>query len=270
MGNSVLEESDLIEVSDIMDYFDIEEITQNVSRQVTNEDGLDGTGELIVDYLSPIYYKYESIVKDESLTIEEELRMMARERFYEICRQIIRFISDKYDLEVADDYLSEHDSMIPAITLALYSFFVLHYTKNLYAVIKNYIDKHVDSIVETFQDMKSKKDATTLINKKRMSDEEALIISNIYNISEWVLQQLDEEGFLELGEPEYLPGKLIRAMYEEGNLSGEFMDKICSEFHSNVNLKSNIGFTYFTAKTQELEAIDYFEDGKREGVVASE
>lgn len=225
------------EVSEILDTFDLEEITNLLQSQV-NSDEDDGI--LGVDHFKPLYYKYQSIVNTNENS--DEVKDTAKQRFMDICTIFLSIISKKYNISIDSNWVDDNYNNIPGLAMALYSFFVLDIESNIYDVCLNYIKKNQEFIYESFEDRKNKKDAATLVNKKLMSPEKAIIVSNIYDITSWILSQLSEEDFIKYLNEEYLPLKLISGMIEEGLINGEFMTEINDIYSSNIGLKSSVCF----------------------------
>ena len=227
----------IYEISEILDTFDIEEITKLLQNQIESNDVIGTRG---VDHFKPLYYKYQSILNTDENS--DEIKDQAKSRFMNICKIFLKLISDKYHLDIDDNWLSDNYNNIPGLAMALYSFFVLDVESNIYDVCLNYIKKNQSFIYESFEDRKTKKDAATLINKKMVPQEIAIIISNIYDISSWILSQLSEEQFIEYLNPDYLPLNLISNMLNEGLMNGDFMVELNDIYTSNISLKSSVCF----------------------------
>jgi post-segregation antitoxin (ccd killing protein) len=231
-----MEEDELIEVSEILDLFNIDEINTLINDQI-NDDFNDS--ELIVDHLRPLYYRYRKLTSDETDPdkIEE-----ANQKFLDVCRIFLDAIEKKFNASITDEWLTDNEKTIPYATLAMYSFFILDFTQNLIHVITTYINQNLKNLVKTFDDLRSKKDASTLSNKKTISPDYSLIVSNIYDISAWILEQLTAETFFDYLESSYAIAGFIRKLYDKGDLTGEFMERISSLYKNNITLKSKICF----------------------------
>ena len=239
------------EVSDILNVFNIEEIAKLLDQQIN----LNDESEILShtsDHFKPLYYKYKRIMETSDNT--EEIKASAKERFMTICHLFLSKICNTFHISIDDVWREDHYEDIPGFTMALYSFFILDITSNVYDVCLNYIKSNLTYIYETFEDKKNKKDASTLVNKKLFSPEVALVISNIYDVTTWVLGQLSEEQYMQYMNQDYLPLGLIRGLFEDGVLSGEFMDEINNLYSSNISLKSDVCFkiisNFKTGKTE--------------------
>lgn len=231
------------EVSEILGIFNLDEIAQMMRKQI-NEEYNEGVITDQVDHFKPLYYKYRSITStDEN---GEEVRNAAEERFMTICNIFLKLICEKFHLELDETWKDDHYQDIPGLTMSLYTFFILESCPNIYDVCRAYIIDHVDEIYQMFEERKSKKDATTLVNKKIMSPEAAIIVSNIYDVTTWILNQLSEEQFLEYLPESYLPLNLIKKLLDEGVMSANFMIEINDVYSMNVHLKGDVCFRLIT------------------------
>ena len=227
----------IYEVSEILDTFNLDEITKLLKSQIESNDDIGTQG---VDHFKPLYYKYQSIINTDENT--DEIKDNAKQRFMDICTIFLSLISEKYHINIDSTWIDDNYNNIPGLAMALYSFFVLDIESNIYDVCLNYIKKNQSFIYESFEDRKNKKDAATLVNKKILPQDMAVILSNIYDISSWILSQLSEEDFIGYLSPDYLPLKLISNMVSDGLLNGEFMMEINDVYNSNIGLKSSVCF----------------------------
>lgn len=228
-----------MEVSDILETFNIAEISLLIRDQINGDE--DNFINNRTDHFMPLYYKYAMLTKYD---LEEDIVNEAEHRFFSICEVFIEEICKKFKLQLDPEWMALKNSELPAITIALYTFFILDFTQNVYEVILNYIMKNHELVYKTFEDLKNKKDASTLSNKKNLSPEMTIIISNIYDIMKWILLNIDEGDFLDYLENDYIPIQLIKPLFVEGVLTGEFVDTISDMMNDNVTLNSKIGFDF--------------------------
>lgn len=226
----------IYEMSELLDSFNLEEISKllNSQLQITETDMTIQS----VDHFKPLYYKYLSIVNTEenSSDIKEE----AKTRFMDICNIFLSMICKKFDLGIDETWKDEHYEDLPGFTMALYSFFVLDLTNNIHEVCINYIKNNKNYIYEAFEERKNKKDASTLVSKKIMTPEMAVIAANIYDVTTWILSQLSEEQFIMNMNQDYCPLKLISQLLEDGIMSGDFMTEINDLYASDISIKSDV------------------------------
>ena len=226
----------LEDVSEILDSFSLEEISNLLKRQVnmhTEESGIDRA-----NYFQPLYAKYHSIMDSDE--IPDDVKNEATDRFNDVCRLFISLIANEFQLEFDQDYINDHLNVLPALVSALYCFFVRDLITNIEEVCTNYIEKNRKKIFEVFEDRKSKKDAATLVNKRKFPIDLAVILANIYDTSTWILRQLSEEAYISYLNQDYAPLKIIDSLMKEGVMSGEFMDIISGIFEENLSMKGEI------------------------------
>lgn len=234
-----MKDSVLIEVSEILKAFNIEEITRLIEDQINTNYAEDNSTESMVNHLKPLYYTYANLTKYQ---LDDDTRKDAEIRFYSVCRVFIDAISKKFGLEIDNEWLDDNVGNLPALTFALYSFYILDFASNVHEVLLNYILKNSDEIYSVFEGMRNKKDSSTLANKKAMSAEMSLIISNIYDISAWIFNKMTEDEFFTYLGGEYLPLKITKNLFDGGKVSGEFMEAINSIFQGNIRLRSKTCF----------------------------
>lgn len=230
----------LIEISDILSSFDINEISRLIKDQINSDYENDPSTDILTDQFSPLYISYSKIMNNNNYS--SEVKSEVEKYFNEICEIFLSCICEKFHLNINQDWKEDNFKNIPGITMALYNFFVLDFEKNLYEVILNYILKNMKFIYKTFEGMKNKKDSSTLVNKKSLSPEFSLIVSNIYDIATWILHQMTEEEFFEYIHEDYLPLKLVRGLFAKGYIVGEFVEVIADIFSASIMLRSSIGF----------------------------
>lgn len=246
-----MNETIFMEVSDILETFDIDEISKMIDEQINDDYETDIYTEILTDHLKPLYYNYAKLAK---YNLDEDLREKAETKFISICIAFLQAILKKFSLEIDKEWITNNYENIPAITMAFYTFFVLDFTTNAYEILVNYINTNGKEVIKTFDGLKIKKDASSLSNKKNLSSEMALVISNIYDISEWIFDNLDEEDYFTYLDNSYVPLKLISSLYKGGYLSGNFANIIYQIFHCNISLKSSLCFKYiYQVKNGEIE-----------------
>lgn len=237
--NQIMRESVLIEVSDIMDSFDEEQMSKLVHDQIYNYDNSDASGDIVTDHFKPIYFKYISLNNYE---MDDDVKVMAATKYAKICNMIVDEISNKFNFTIDKDWYNSSEKNMSAITLALYAFFVLDIKSNLTYILHEYINRNFEALYKNFEDCKNKKDASTLANKKEIPIEKAVIISNIYDITDYIMNDLTEEEFFDYMEKDYLPLSLVKTIFDEGNMSGNFMEALNTFYRKNLPMKSSICF----------------------------
>lgn len=227
------------EIANIFDLFNLEEVGKLLHAQLTT-DPTENAFNTTTDYFKPLYYKYKSIMDTEENS--EDVKNAAEERFMSICDIFLSSITSKFGISINPDWKSDNYSQIPALAMAVYSFFVLEFTTNLIDVCRKFLEEHGRRVYEAFEEKKIKKDAVTMVHKKEMSIENAVIISNIYDITTWILSQLSEEEFFKMLPSDYVPLTILQKLYEQGEMTGEFVLAIHDVYSQNVSLKGDVCF----------------------------
>lgn len=156
-------EKTFLEVSDILESFNIDEINKLIEEQITTDYNDDIYSDLLTNHLQPLYYNYASLTKYD---LDEETKSLAENKFVSICVAFLNAIVNRFKISIDTEWLSSHYSDVPAITMFMYSFFVIDFQNNVYEILVNYIEKNNEEIAKVFSGMKVKKDASSIANKK--------------------------------------------------------------------------------------------------------
>lgn len=234
-----MKDTALIEVSEILKEFNIDEISRIIEDQFNTNYSEDSSTDSVVDHLKPLYYTYRTLTKQQ---LDEDTKKDAEIRFYSVCNLFINAISKKFNLHIDHEWLDDNIGYLPGLTYSLYSFFIIDFSSNVYEVLLNYILKNTSEIYEVFEGMRNKKDSSTLANKKSLSPEMSLIISNIFDISLWIFNKMTEDEFFNYLSDEYTPLKIIKKLFNDGKISGDFIEVINEIFQSNIRLRSKTCF----------------------------
>lgn len=246
----MLSDQSLLEISEILGSFDLKEIESFVNNQILNEDDILAPGTDTIDHFHPLYIEYRRIINS---TDDPEVLEAVNQRFFEVCDIFLKAIESKYCIKLNDDWKEDNLNDIAAVTVALYTFFVINHQDNLEEMLYNYIISHKKEIYTNFESLRSKKDASTISNKKKFSTEMAVIFANIYDVCTYILEHISPSEFFENIDQDYVPLKLIKTLYDEGNLGGvygddyplcgkDFTDCISEEFRDNSSYKAVICF----------------------------
>lgn len=229
----------LIEVSEIIDSFDLTEVAAVINSQISVDDDEMQYTTPQIDHFKPVYVAYKRIINNPNVDpddIEE-----AKERFYNICTIILNLIEKKFEFSIDDEWLNGHMSSIPAITLAFYSFFVIDFYYNMVEVVQNYIVSHMSDLVKTFAECRSKKDAATIANRKHLSLEMTIIAANIFDVVDWILNYLDIDAYFDCMDPGYKALMAIKALYDNGVSDGDFVKAIHGIYKGSISLRAQLG-----------------------------
>lgn len=237
MGNSTI-----LDVSEIIETFDPDDARVLVTNQLSMLDN--DACEIMTDNFKMLYTRYASLKRENGGDIDPELFEQAEDRFFDICDIFIEEISKKFGFTVGDDYLNENHHMVPSIALPLYLFFVLDLRSNLFNVLLSYISTNRDAIADTFKDRASRHDAITAVNRSMDDPVTALIASNIYDVMDWCMEQMDADIFFENMEHGYVAYEPVKQMVDSGAIPDPegFVDEIREILKRNIPFKARIGF----------------------------
>lgn len=246
----MLSDQGQLEVSEILSSFDLVEIQQFVNDQILGDEKVSAPTQDTTDHFHPLYLDFQNIISN---TDDEDVIKIVNQRFEAICDIFLNAIEKKYCIGISEDWRSNHPNDLGALTLALYSFFVLDHQDNLEEMLYNYIINKKDTLYSDFETLKQKKDASTIINRKAYPTEMAIIFANIYDVCTYILDHITPMEFFDNIEQEYIPLQIIKALYESGDLGGvygddyaidgkDFTDCIAENFRENTGYKAAICF----------------------------
>ena len=225
-------EASMSAITDILESFDVEEVSQLISDQILKREVYTG---VMVDQFQPIYANYKKLFNNPDV-LEEELTD-GIEKFDQICDAILGIIKEKFNVSIDDGWLSDNAGSKPAITLALYTFFVIDLYNNLREILFNYINENQKMLYEQFKDIPRKP-----ISKKQLPPQIDVILRNIYDICTFILSQLTPEDALRCLDDGYVFTGILAPLYEDGYMEGDFISAIAEIFNKEIGFKSQIGF----------------------------
>ena len=179
----------------------------------------------------------------ENPEVVEDIKINTDLRFKELCEAILKNILNRFGMTIDDDWIEMNQCDLPGLTVALYHFFVLDFVSNLHDVIMNYIMQNHKMIYQVFEAMENKKDASTINQKKKLTPKMAMIIANIYDISEWIINQIDEDNYFNYVNQDYALNDIFKEYIDKGALTGSFMNEIAKIYLTKISLKSEICFS---------------------------
>jgi len=218
-------------IADILETFDTAEISELIANQITNRENY---SKPIIDHFQMLYSNYKHMIESEEAT-EDEVEY-GREKFYKICTIIIAAIEEKFDISLDGIWQENNGKDRPAVTSALYTFFVVDLYTNVLEMLTNYIKKNHSELYEQFKDIPRRSLATSV------GKEADVILRNIYDISSFIFQQMSVETALSYFDEGYAPVTIIKELYKQEVITGEFINGIGEVFNFNTGFKSNIGF----------------------------
>ena len=183
----------------------------------------------------------------------------AKEYFYKLCLGIVHAIEEKYNIDADDVYITETNDRLLGVCKALYSFFVLNTKDIISGILSGYIRNNLFELYEVFKGVSQSKDSVSLSNKKVFSEGMTLILSNIYDIADYVLSHLDYKSADEYIKNNFPPYEVIKSLYKADMLDGDYMRSFADIFKMNITLKSMVCFDIMSMiKNKEID--DIFDD----------
>lgn len=227
----------MTEVSNILEDFNEETLRELFKSQIIQEDSYIS---IPTDHFMPLYQAFTRAKEIDSIS-PDDLERIERE-YYDICQSIIGYICVKYGIEVDDEWTQTHVGKVPALTLAMYQFFVLDFFYIVLSVQNNYIARNIDDLFNAFSDAVQNKDASTLTHLKYMDPKYAAIASSIYDVTDYAFTMMDNETFFEYIHPSYINRTILKKMTDDGVLTGDFVRKFADIYKENLSLRSKIAF----------------------------
>ena len=227
----------LQEVANILDDFEVPTIIDLFKDQIIHSSTYSTTP---VDQFDPLYQKYRRATEMDA--VEEDDIDAVRERFKTICISIIKFIEGKFNLEVDLDWFDTQNASIPAVTLALYKFFVLDLFYIIIGVLSNYISKNLDDLNDAFSSVLNNKNVSVLANLKTLEPKYAVMASAIFDVTDYSFSMLDNDSIFEYINPEYQPAAILHKLLEDGVIVGDFTRRIADIYKENLELRSKVTF----------------------------
>lgn len=233
----------LTEADDILDYFDIDRMTEIVNDQIINATDYSTCG-VVIDYLKPLYAKYKEIHPDIENNIDAVKYGDCTEKFNIIVMMFADAICNKFNVDIDDLWLetaSDDDKFL--LTLYLYSFLVIDFKTVMTDICINYIDKNYDTIGDMLDSERTQKSATynallTITDNSKL----AIIGSNIFDAIYYILDNLTMESMFEYMPEDYLPMNELKEYFENGTVGGDIYSRILGYIKENSTLRSSMAF----------------------------
>ena len=225
----------LQEVANILDDFDEATLIDLFKSQIINEESYLS---IPINHLEPLYLSYKKAMEIDAAETDdlEEIKS----RFQHICISIIQYIQAKFSIEVDLDWIETQYGNLPALTMALYQFFVLELFYVIIGVLNNYISKNINDLSKAFSEVANRKDVSTVTNLKTMDPRYAVIVSSIFDVTDYSFSMLDNEILFDYITPEYIPANIIRGLVERGVITGDFTRRIADIYKDNLELRSKV------------------------------
>ena len=237
--NCLMADRAYLDLSDVIETFDLEETRRLLDSQL--EALHDDVCEGMIDNFKILYQRYASIRDNEGMQ-NPDVVDEAQEAFFNICDMFVTRIGEEFDFTVDDAYRDTHYQDIPSLALTFYLFFVLDLRSNLYNVLLTYISKNMDVVVTQFEELRSRKDSISEVNRKLEDQNVALVASNIYDVVDWVMDNIDPEEYFSCMEPDYVALAPVKKMFDDGIMNGNFVESIRDILKENISMKGRVCF----------------------------
>lgn len=228
-----------VDLSEVMDAFDAEETARLLEAQLeaASNDSCEG----LTDNFKLLYVRYASIRDGDTAMNPDDFDLLTQ-KFHDICKIFLNKITDYFNITIDEEYLEDHQNDLPSVALAYYVFFVLDLRSNLFNVLLSYISSHLPEIASQFEEMRERKDSISETNRTMADQNVALVCSNIYDVVDWSMEQMDVEEFFSHMEKGYIVLGPMKAMYDKGYMDGAFLDRLRELIKENITMKARICF----------------------------
>lgn len=234
-----MNDNEYLDLSDVIETLSVEENMRVLDNQLQSLH--DDVCEVMIDNFKILYQRYTSVINSTGMQDPDTVDQV-KTAFFQICDNYIDHIADEFGMTVDDCYLDLHYGDLPSIALQFYLFFVLDLRSNLYNVLLTYISSHTKELASMLEQMKPRKDSITEVNRRMEDQEVAIIASNIYDVVDWIMENLDVEEFFEYMERDYIALAPMERMIENGNLNGDFTSVMGTILKENLQMKGRICF----------------------------
>lgn len=227
-----------LDLSDLIETFDLDENRRLLREQL---EAIQTGDPDLVDNFQLIYQRY-STVKTHPERTSVETKDDVEDLYLNICRMYVDMIGDSFNAQIDEEFLEDHEKSMAATALAYYLFFVLHLRSNLFNVLLSFISSHKSTIAANFESLRQRHDAVTETNRSIEDPDVALITSCIYDVIDWVMEEMTADDFFLHMEDGYVAKDPIRKLYEDGHIDGGFVVAMRDLLKENISLKARIGF----------------------------
>ena len=227
----------MIRMANFLEDFDEESLISVFKSQIFDEYSYSS---IPINQLYPLYVKFQKATNYEN--VDEDDISELRKRYYNICKSVIDNICTKFDIEVDYDWICDKYSRLSAVAMSMYRFFVIDFFYIVLGVLNNYIASNTDELFTAFSDTIQKKDVSTITNLRIMNPEYAVIVSSLYDVTDYIFSMLDNETFFMYITKDYVIGNIISKMIENNYIIGDFVRKFADIYKENLQLRSKITF----------------------------
>ena len=224
------------DIANIMDDFELDTLKDVFRSQIITDEELS----IKIDHLSPLDDLYKRARDTEHK--EEDDFAYIRSNYRAICMYIISLITTKYDLGYDEEWVNDHIEQLPAFTKVLYHFFVLDVYPIILELLNNYIAIHSDELYDAFKEYTQDNTLSNWVNSKILDEKWAVIVSNIYDVTDYAFSVIDNDNVFDYLNKKYLPTKILNNMIETDIINGDFVHEFADIYKEQLNFRSAIAF----------------------------
>ena len=228
-------------VDGLYNYFDTNEIKKLIDDYISTDEFEPSSS--LNEYINPLFDKYKDISSSDSLDSEEKANYSYK--FKIICTLIIDAICNKFELSIDEGWFEDLDnSELQTMTIILYSFFISNLFEILIEAIIGFIVNHINELSELYgQDIKTKHGSDYITLEKTVISKYAIVGASVFDVCLYALDNMSEEEFFAHINPDYECLDRIVQLYDDGHMSGNFLDSIIGILKANSNkLLSKLAF----------------------------
>lgn len=195
----------ITEIEEFLADAPIELLLENIRSQISST-------YCSVNYMNVYSDKLELI--EEQLEDDSDIVRLVNDQRNSFFSKVIDIIDENFSVRAVIDY--DDPKYTESVATELYEFFIVDIRKNLSRFFYNFIQENKKRIVEDLDISKPKKDVITTSVKKNLKGNDIKIISNIYEVIEYISElEIENDVFLELCQSD-----ILSDYNDEGILSG--------------------------------------------------
>lgn len=235
------ENTEIATLENALNDLEVDENLDNIREAIFTDD----LAAPATDILGIIYAAYAKC--DEFPNADQDMINDIKTRTFTICRETIQMISNRFELGIDMETLKYTDIELIALAKALYKFFVMHLVDSIKNPLINYISSHIEDLGNNFRELTKKTDIVTTYSKGKVNENTAIIVSNIYDIADYILSIMDANLFvdhLSVDEGNPLNGIIFNLVKTEV-ITGEFVVKLADLYKSNLGIRAQVSMDIY-------------------------
>lgn len=178
-----------------------------------------------INYLNIVTDKF-NLIEDQYRDDPETIYKVNDMRIF-VYSEVAKIISEYFNVDLNIDY--DMPKLVEEIVTDVYEFFIVNIRKTGYRFLLNYIKENKKEIVEALDLSKPNKDVTTNSVKKKLKSVDVKIISNLYEVVDYVLSlNIPDDTFIE-----YTRNQTILDLYNRNIISGSVSEQVVRYMEEN-------------------------------------